>query len=341
MTRSRLDRVVRTCARLGLLAMVQMASSVGSNAAPAWWILYAANGDLWETNGSRELQLTHDGSLTQPSASAEMLVYVRRTANASDIWLANATTAARSVTHNSSQIVTENHWSAQPVIEADGAHILMLSDRDKSTTGVGDLAVWELDLQQTSMRQLTHPPEYTGGDQDPTPSPVDARQLIYTRYRYDDQGQLVEELDWLDVGIGQPVALTPPDKASRQATFAPLGDTIAFTQTSGSLENLYVAQLDMTTERPRLIDVRQIATGVIAQPVWRPDGAALAYLALVDRKFQLFTLSVERGADGRTQYGQPHQFGVGGGMDATARPVWLTDDQANDVREWLTARPAG
>jgi Tol biopolymer transport system component len=338
MTRSRLVRGGALAALL--LAARLLATAAGAGAAPTWWVLYAAGGDLWEANGKDEpIQLTHDGHLGQPAWGSDALAYVRRDGNASDVWLATAGDGPRAVTRNASPVVAENHWAAQPVVAPDATHLVMLSDRDKASTGVGDLALWDLDLRRMVARQLTHPQEYTGGDQDPALDPLDDRRMIFTRYRY-DQNQLVEELDWLDLAVGQALPLTPPDQPSRQAAFAPDAGSVAFVQTTGGAsEDLFVAQLDAGGDRPRLVDPRRVASGVIAQPVWRPDGAALAYLALVERRFQLWTLPVERGPDGDAHFGPPRQFGTVTGLDPASRPVWLTEDQATAVRDWLARLP--
>jgi hypothetical protein len=339
-----MNRLTHCAACAGLIVVTLVSGSASpdpptARAASGWWLLYAAAGDLWETDGSHTLQLTTDGHLGQPSLNGGVLAWVHRDINGSDIWVATATDAPHAVTHNVTANISADRWAAQPVVAADGASLFMLSDYNPATTGVGDLAVWQLELRQARPRQITRPAEYTGGDQDVAVSPTNPQQLVFTRYGYGNDGQQLEALNWLDTSVGTPVALTPPDQPSRQLAFAPDGQHVAFVQTSAASERLYVAQLDTSGNAPQLTDVAQVDGSVTAQPSWRPDANTLAYIALVNRQFQLWTVSVSVDADGHAHTDAPRQFARTSSVDATSRPVWLTDEQAHDVRDWL-AEPA-
>lgn len=313
------------------------AHAPGFGGSPSPWFLYAANGDLWETDGTTSLQLTHNGHLTQPALSAQALVYVEREKSYSDLWLTGANQPARRLTHDASPIIHHEHWAAEPVFTPGGHHLYLLSDHDKATTGVGDLAVWEMDLLTRSLHQISHPPSYTGGDQDIAVDPRNNQLIIVTRYRYDPGGRLVEQLTALDLPRGRAVPLTNSRYRSRQAAFAPDGIHVAFVQTTGPSEDLYVGRLEQSPGQPHLVNVRRVASGIIAQPVWSPTGAALAYLALVGEQFQLWSLPVQPRAKGSSalSFGSPRQITHGPSIDATARPVWLTSTQAVAIRNWL------
>jgi hypothetical protein len=300
----------------------------------AWWLLYAAHGDLWETNGAQTIQLTHEGHFSQPDFDGKSLVYVEREKDYSDLWLARANLAPRRVTDDASADAAASHWVAQPTLLPGGRAVDVLSDQNKATTGDGDLAIWQLDLPSGSPRQISHPPAYTGGDQDVAVNPSDPGTIVFTRYLYDENGQLSEGLVWLPADSDQTVALTTPDHPSRQASFAPDGGSLAYVQTNGHADNLYVGRVE-TTPQPRLVDARQVATGTIAMPVWAPDGGALAYVALTNRRFQLWTCSVTRAADGTASFGAPRQITNGDGVDAASRPVWLSSTTAASLPTWL------
>jgi hypothetical protein len=303
-----------------------------------WSLLYVAKGDLWVTDGARTTQLTREGRLSQPSLDGKTLVYVERGKNYSDLWLAQPGAAPRRITHNFSADVTANHWVAQPVLLPGARAVDVLSDENKDSTGVGDLAIWRLDLPSGVAHQITRPAPYTGGDQDVAVDPRQPNTLVFTRYAYAPSGQLVEGLIWLDpAGSDDAIALTAPDHPSRQASFAPDGELLAFVQTDGPASNdLYVARIE-TTPQPQLVRQQQVATGTIAEPVWRPDGAELAYVALANRRFQIWTRSVVRNADGTLTFGTPRQVTSGDGVDAATRPVWLTSASAADLPSWLGA----
>ena len=295
--------------------------------------LYAANGDLWETASNRATQLTRVGHLTQPAVGPHDLVFVDREKSYSDVWQVDAA-AARRVTHDGAAIVEQAHWAVEPTYVPGADHLYLLSDHDKSATGPGDLAIWDLDLKDRSFHQVTHPPPYTGGDANVAINPHDAQQIIFTRYTYGENGQLAEQLIWLDLRTKNPVELTPAEHPSRQAAFAPDGAHLAFIQTTGTEENLFVADFAVANGQAQLANAQGVASGTIAQPTWSPDGGALAYLALTDGQFQLWTISIERGSGGHLATGHPVQVTHGPGLDATSRPIWLTDDQVASIQAW-------
>jgi hypothetical protein len=321
---------------LGALTHSLTEGSTGPRAPASAWFLYAADGDLWETDGEQTLQLTDEGDLSQPALDSEVLVYVKRGKNSTDLWLAQPDAPPRSLTRNAAAVVAASHWVAQPALLPGGAGVYVLADQNKAATGVGNLAIWQLDLQGGSPRQLTRPQAYTGGDQDIAVHPAEPSTIAFTRYTYLDSGQLLERVVWLAVSSGQALPLTTGDPPARQASIAPDGTALAFVQTHGRANDLCIGRLE-TEEQPRLVDVQPVALGTIAQPVWSPDGAQLAYLALTDRRFQLWVRPIARGADGTLVVGAPRQITHGDGLDATSRPVWLTSAMAAAVPRWLHA----
>lgn len=302
---------------------------------PSW--LFVANGNLWEIGGGDPVQLTSQGNVSQPALGADRLVFVSRSRNGSDLWQASADGPPQPITHDLASSPDQSHWASQPVFLPDRSRMYVLGDFNKSSTGAGDLAIWELGFGKEAPVQITTPQAYAGGDQDITVNPEDPGQIVFTRYEYAG-AQLVEELEWLNVPDSIPVALTQPDQSARQASFATDGKTLAFVQHDATnQENLYVADIGPSSAQagPQLEDPRQVASGVIANPIWTPDGSMLAYLALTDNGFQLFAMDIQLAADGTQTFGDPRQITRGSGLDATSRPVWLSADQAEQVRQWL------
>jgi Tol biopolymer transport system component len=174
-----------------------------------------------------------------------------------------------------------------------------------------------------------------------TVDPQNARQIIFTRYAYVGS-QLTEQLQWLDVSNDKLVALTGADQSARQANFSPDSREIAFVQRGpGSEEDLYVAGLDTTDGHARLVDPREVATGMIANPVWSPEGSTLAYIALSANGFQLWSVDVRRDAGGGETFGVPRQLTRGTSIDATSRPIYLTQQKVDEIRQWLPTAPSG
>jgi dipeptidyl aminopeptidase/acylaminoacyl peptidase len=301
-----------------------------------WRLLYVVDGNLWETDGTTAVQVTEAGSMWQPAFGDSGIAFVQRSRNASDIWLATGDTAARPLTHDASSSASLSHWATQPVFVPGKQSMYVLGDFNKSNTGVGDLAVWELNLQGEIIGQVTRPPAYAGGDQDVTVNPTDPRQLIFTRYSYAGT-QLSEQLQWLNVTSGgSAVPLTRDNQASRQASYSPDGTQIAFVQAGpGQEEDLYVARVDVSGNQPELTNVQEVARGVIANPTWTPDGTGLAYVALTGAQFQVWALDIRTDSHGTLTISQPRQMTHGPEVDASSRPLLLTVGQANQLKDWL------
>jgi len=300
-----------------------------------WSFLYVISGDIWEISLGEATQLTQNGQLGQPALGDSGLGFIERQRNTSDLWLAAPGGPPEPITRDASTIISQNRWASQPVFLPGRQRAYILGDFNKTTTGVGDLAVWELSLADGAVVQITRPPGYGGGDQDVTVNPHNPQQIIFTRYGYAGN-QLVEQLQWLDVAGDTAVPLTQADQPARQASYSPDGTKVAFVQGGdGSHENLYVGSLTVTRGQPQLDGVREVATGVIANPVWTPDGNGLAYIALTNEQFQLWFVDIRRAGDGTEAFGQPRQITTGASVDATSRPVNLTRAQADEVRQWL------
>ena len=310
-----------------------------AKAAERWSLLYVVGGDLWESTADGPIQLTHDGHISQPAVGDGALAFVERSRNASDIWLASADGPPRPITRDIASTVPQNHWATQPVFLPGRRRLYALGDFNKSSTGVGDLAVWELGFDLTPPVQITQPPSYAGGDQDVSVDPQDPRQIVFTRYAYTGS-RLIEQLQWLDVSTNRLVALTSADEPSRQASYSPDATELAFVQRSdGGLEDLSVANIQLTDNRPQLHDPQQVATGVIVNPVWCPDASSLVYVGIASDQFQVWSVDVQRDPDGTETFGKPRQMTTGPGVDASARPVCMTPDLGGQVRQWLAAIP--
>jgi hypothetical protein len=210
-----------------------LVSSLDTHAAPTsanpWSFLYVLGGDLWVASGNMQFRLTQGAQISYPTVGDGAIAFVERGRNASDVWFASTDTPLGPVTHTASPIVSQNHWASQPVLIPGRQDLYVIGDFNKSSTGPGNLAIWELDLQKQSVVQITQPPEYAGGDQDVTVNPVDPRQIIFTRYSYAGT-RLAEQLEWMDVTTNSPVALTQADRPARQASYAPDGTMLAFVQ---------------------------------------------------------------------------------------------------------------
>ena len=306
-----------------------------------WSFLYVIDGNLWVSDGGTQVQLTQGAQISYPTVRDDALAFVERQRNASDIWLATADVPLRPITRNASAIVSQNHWATQLVFVPGRQQMYVLGDFNKDSTGPGNLAIWQLSFQENSVVQITRPPDYAGGDQDITVNPEDPHQIVFTRYAYNST-RLIEQLEWTDVTTNSTVALSQPETPSRQAAYSPDGTSIAFVQVGqGTAQDLWVAQVELASDGPRLKDARLAVSGMVANPVWSPDGSELAYVSLANDRFQVSSVSVTRDpVAGILSFGQPRQVTNGAGVDANSRPVYMTREQSARVRDWLTMTSA-
>ena len=110
----------------------------------------------------------------------------------------------------------------------------------------------------------------------------------------------------------------------------------SFSTTSGD-EHLYVARIERGSGTPKLVDVQRVAGGMTAQPVWSPDGTHLAYLTLQNRRFELWSMAVSTTDEGPIGTGVPARLTGDRSIDATSRPLWLS--QADADRLSLASAP--
>ena len=134
------------------------ANAGDAHVAGRWSLLYVADGDLWLATAGATLELTHDGHVGQPALGEGALAFVERSRDASDIWLASADEGPHPVTHDAASNVSQNHWATQPVFVPGRPRLYAIADFDKASTGIGDLAVWEVSLEPGLPIQITRAP---------------------------------------------------------------------------------------------------------------------------------------------------------------------------------------
>jgi TolB protein len=222
-------------------------------------------------------------------------------------------------------------WAFAPAFSPDGREIACLTDRGKAPSSPqnlqpNDLGIWVVDTTTGQSRRLVRPIAYTGGDSDPVFRPATSDQLIYTTYLYGGQPlQPVARLTWLSTLTGARVFLSPDGARNFQPALSPDGKFVAFIRADGSNDDLYVMPLapNFTREpQPYPSDAAVLLqSGMVAQPVWSPDGSAIAFLMLVNGSFDLFILPLS--TTGTIHAGAPPQAITHGSyLDADSRLAW-------------------
>jgi Tol biopolymer transport system component len=232
----------------------------------------------------------------------------------------------------------QNRQTVTPASGADGAlwafapALSDLTDRGKQPSSPqnlqpNDLGIWMADPATGAAHRIVAPLPYTGGDSDPAFRPAAADQLLYTTYLYGGVPlQPVARLTWLSLRTGVHVYLSPDQARNFQPAISPDGRFVGFVHASAAGDELRVMSLAPTYGRdPQPYPTEAallLQAGMVSQPVWAPDGSAIAFLKLVNGSFDLFILPVSS-SGGMVQAAGPAQAITHGSfLDADSRLAW-------------------
>lgn len=215
-----------------------------------------------------------------------------------------------------------------------------------------DMQVFSMPFNNPSSPQVIAYASFgDGGDRDPSyqPGSTQPPQIVYTHYMYDSTGtQQVIQL-FLEDATAIPnhpysytpekdagVALTPPNTENLEPTFSPDGKSLAYIRRESPTQmGLYIMPVaqgvttdpnDPAMAKKALLPYNSsahIQSGqYISQPVWSPDGTAIAYLGYDNNSFDLWMANVSQNAKtgAYTLQGSPTQLITG--IDGVSRPVW-------------------
>jgi TolB protein len=298
--------------------------------------LYATKGrSLYRFAGTRLTVLLKGTKVKDPAATpaGDRLAFVELQAQSSTIVLSDAN-------GQNQQPVTPASapegalWAFAPAFSADGQRLAYLTDRGKRPSNPqnlqpNDLGVWMAAVATGQSHQLVAPIPYTGGDSDPTFRPGGGDQLVYTTYLYGGVPlQPVARLTWLSLRTNARVYLSPDQARNFQPAISPDGRFVAFIHGSAAGDELRVMPLATAFGRdpqPYPTEAATVLeTGMVSQPVWAPDGSAIAFLKLVNGSFDLFTLPVSSSGGTVQATGTAQAITRGSFLDADSRLTWTS-----------------
>jgi TolB protein len=129
----------------------------------------------------------------------------------------------------------------------------------------------------------------------------------------------------MSLRTGATIYLSPDGARNFEPAVSPDGRFVAFVRARAGGDNLYVMPLAPTyvrESRPYPSESAVlIQSGIVAQPVWSPDGTAIAFLMLTKGSFDLFIVPVS--TSGTVSAGGPAQAVTHGSfLDADSRLAW-------------------
>lgn len=222
-------------------------------------------------------------------------------------------------------------WAFQPAFSTDGRRLAYLTDRGKHPSTPqdlwpNDLGIWTYDMVSRRSSRIVAPVDYTGGESDPSFRPGTADQLVYTSYRYDGSPlQPVARLTWMSIETGRTVFLSPTPARNLEPSFSPDGKLLAFIRGGPQGDDLMVMPVAASfTAEPGPYPSESAAllqAGMVAQPVWAPDGNSIAFLMLVKGSFDLYVLPITT-VGGVRATGPAVAITEGSFFDADSRLAW-------------------
>jgi Tol biopolymer transport system component len=196
----------------------------------------------------------------------------------------------------------------KPTFSPDGQRLAFMSDRSKCCT---DEEIWEGPYKPYRPRQVSTPPDITGGDDSPV-YVADGSALLFVAWRSvaNDSRNIHAGLQQASLSGGKPrVVFAPTDGDVLDPAPGP-NSRLAYVRRVGDSADVQVGAADASGA------TKITSFGDARQPVWSPDGKSLLFISQHAGSVDLWSVS----ADGK---GDPQRLTWGADLDANSRPAWI------------------
>jgi Tol biopolymer transport system component len=295
---------------------VVLPSSTGAQQTPPGKILFGRNGNIWIWRNGESSPLFEEGNASDPKWSpvGDELIFVRTGDSYSDLILRNLTTGVETaLTANQAygDLGTEDYvnncswaldpyWSASGLIAfvsdyytADGTMSLFLMNGTGSAPYTALMAQDEGNIESATLAAGSALAGYTVRSSD-----VNNYNMTYVALRDLDNGVAYPILS--ELGSGFDPAFSPDDA------------NIVFSVRSGNQTDLWLVSRSDTSAHVRITEGEQATS-----PCWSPDGSWLAYVRMVNFKFEIWARPHAAG-----EFGEPQKLAEFEDLDAPGGLSW-------------------
>jgi hypothetical protein len=195
----------------------------------------------------------------------------------------------------------------KPAFSPDSGRLAFMSDRGRCCS---DQQIWEGPYAPYKPRQVSTPPDLTGGDD--APVYAGATSLLFVAWRPvgNDTRNIHAGLMQAGVPTGKLKALLAPADSDIIDPAVAADGRLAFVRRKGDSADVEVSGADAANP------VKITSFGDVRQPAWSPDGLSIVFISRHGGSVDLWSVA----ADGK---GDPQRLTWGADLDDNSRPAWI------------------
>jgi Tol biopolymer transport system component len=283
---------------------------------PPGKILFGRKGNIWSWRSGETVPLFETGNASDPrwSPSGTEMIYVRTGDSYSDLVLRNLSTGAETaLTANQAygdlgteEYVNNCSWALDPYWAASGL-IAFVSDY---YTDAGTMSLFLMnDINGGPYTALMAEDE---GNIESATLAAGSSIAAYTVRSTDANNFNMTYISIRDLDNGIPYPIATDEGSGFDPAFSPDDENITFSVRAGDQTDLWIASRDSTSDQVRITEGEQATS-----PCWCPDGSWLAYIRMVNFKFEIWARPHASG-----EFGEPQKLAEFDDLDAPGGLSW-------------------